>query len=191
MMAEVIHMHAAQLNNPHKPHGDDEMVAKRAGRRVRQWRLAQQPLMSQIAFATLAKISTGCLQAFERGMRATQDVNVKKIAKTMGWTVEQLYDDDAQIQQGHPLLRDLKKEDYLIAISFHHAIADLKFAVKGLLNERIDEALRERHARALVSMQLLHVDLLLAVENLIVAWKVDDEASRAANQPAPHPRRKA
>jgi transcriptional regulator with XRE-family HTH domain len=63
-----------------------------AATRVRKWRRLHE--IDQIAFARQAKISVGCLQGFERAVRATRRANLVKIAKVLGMSVEQLLEDD-------------------------------------------------------------------------------------------------
>jgi len=152
-------------------------ASKRAGLRVRNWRRARVPPISQAAFAKRAGVSVGCLQAFERGTRTTQEANITKIAKAMGVSVDRLYA-DSELDFSHPLLRDLRLDDFRIAAAYHHAIAELKFAVKGLLNERIGEELRARQANLLVSIQQSNVGLLTELEKFVEAWRIDEGGQR-------------
>lgn len=148
-------------------HPNNEEMGKLAGKRVRDWRLSQQPAMNQDDFARAAKVSLGCLQSFERGVRATRDKNVTKIARVMGLTKDQLMSEDWPEHKPNPLLKDLRTEDLRVANQFHHDSADAKHAIK-LFFEGADE-MRERVARI--------VDAVLRSPNLLAhfEWFLEDE----------------
>lgn len=146
---------------------NNEEMGKVAGRRVRDWRLSQQPVMNQGDFAQAAKVSLGCLQSFERGVRATREKNVTKIARVMGLTAEQLLSDDFPEHKPNPLLKDLRTEDLRVANQFHHDSANAKHAIK-LFFDGSDE-LRDRVARI--------VEAVLRSPNLLAhfEWFLEDE----------------
>jgi transcriptional regulator with XRE-family HTH domain len=134
-----------QLDRRHfGPENDD--VYARAAKRVRDWRREHE--LDQVTFARQARISVGCLQGFERAARATRKHNLQKIAKAMGLSVDQLIaDDGAAGPKPDPLLKDLRHEDKVIAHAFHHASADVKYAIKSLLAPDLPDELRDEIGR--------------------------------------------
>ncbi len=135
---------------------DNEAMYKGAAEKVKAWRKAHGE-MNQVEFASLAKVSVGCLQGFEAATRATREKNLLKIAKTIGLhTKEELLSDDGpQPPKPDPLLKDLRPEDLRLANHFHHAGADAKHAVKEFLSPEVSDERREQIA--VVLERLLHL----------------------------------
>ena len=145
---------------------NNDVVYKRAGKRVKAWRLEQG--LDQVAFATRAKISVGCFQGFEGGTRATRKKNLVKIATTIGLTYEQLLaEDDATTTPADPLQKDLRREDYRLAQQYHHAGAASKHAIKAFFTADLPEDVREGIAVLLEQILLLTTDDLVELEQLI------------------------
>jgi transcriptional regulator with XRE-family HTH domain len=138
-----------------------EAMAKRAGKRVKQWR--KERSLNQIAFAKLAGISVGSLQGFETGLRDTRRTNLTKIAAVLGLTADELSDETAP-DTPDPRAKDLKDPDYVVANLYHHADADVKYAIKALLRPDLPELTREQVARILLRLLQVTPDDLSNIE---------------------------
>jgi transcriptional regulator with XRE-family HTH domain len=150
-----------QLDRRHFGPENDHVYA-RAAKRVRDWRREHE--LDQVTFARQARISVGCLQGFERAVRATRKHNLQKIAKAMGLSIDQLIaDDGAAGPKPDPLLKDLRHEDKVVAQHFHHAGAETKYAIKSLLAPDLPDDVREAIARL---MRMILEDDRLQVPDL-------------------------
>ena len=139
----------------------DPAAWHRAGRRVVHYRHAHgtrkhgraQPL-TQAALAENAKVSTGCLQAFETGTRATQPENVARIATAIGLTVDELFAPEtptsAYAITFDPASATITLTDEAIAIAYVFSVAytEIRAAVKTQLLAH----LQQRHDRAAVDV---------------------------------------
>jgi len=162
--------HVDQLNGPL----DNEAMWKRAGKRVKNWR-KEHGEMNQITFATLAKISVGCLQGFETATRHTREHNLIKIAAAMGLTKEDLLSEDQPpTEKPNPLLTHLRTEDLRLANAFHHAGGRVKVALLALFHPEVSEESREQIAVLLEHLLRLTADDLLVIEKFIVDLETDD-----------------
>jgi transcriptional regulator with XRE-family HTH domain len=144
---------------------NNDAVYKRAGKRVKAWRLEQG--LDQVAFARHARISVGCYQGFEGGARATRKKNLVKIAEAIGLTYEQLLAEDDRTTTPDPLLKDLRREDLRLAQQFHHADAASKHAIKAFFTADLPEDVREGIAVLLEQILQLTTDDLVELERLI------------------------
>jgi transcriptional regulator with XRE-family HTH domain len=156
---------------------DNDLMYERAAKRVLEWR--REHRLSQMALAKLAHVSVGCLQSFERGTRQTQPPKLDKIARALGLTRDELLGEDETLHfKTNPLLRDLRPEDLRLAQAFHHAAAEVKYAMKLVFSEGITDERRDRVA--LMVRQLLTVDdsILIGLANLLASHMRESSAGQ-------------
>jgi transcriptional regulator with XRE-family HTH domain len=111
----------------------DEEVRKRIGGRLKALRI--QAHLDQLEVARRAKISPGTLQTIEWGARENRTVNIAKVAKVLGTSLEALTRKE-HIAPNDPLLRELNREDWEIARAYHEASSMVRQHARQLLRER-------------------------------------------------------
>jgi transcriptional regulator with XRE-family HTH domain len=152
--------------DPPRFDSENESVYARAAKRVKDWRREHE--LDQVTFARQARISVGCLQGFERDIRATRKTNLQKIAKAMGLSVDQLLaDDGGPAVKPDPLLKDLRHEDKEVANQFHHAGAVTKYAIKHLLDPRLPDEIRDPLSRILKLLIDVDAEDLPEIERVV------------------------
>lgn len=101
------------------------------GPRARLIRLAKR--WSQKKLAQKAGVTPNTIRAFERGTGTTRRPTAKDIVAALGTTLEALERQGDEVKQTDPLLRDLNREDLVVARNYHHAATDVRQRVLTLL----------------------------------------------------------
>lgn len=121
----------ADLNN-----GGVTKSDKVIGRRARLIRLDQGWTQDQLA--RKAGVTRNTVRAFERGLGKTRKANSEKIAAALGTTLGALEAmDEGRLgpAKWSVLLRDLNREDLIIARAYHHAATKTRHRVLSHLHE--------------------------------------------------------
>jgi transcriptional regulator with XRE-family HTH domain len=170
------------LDHSHSGPNNEAVPYEKAAARVVRWRL-RHGKMSQEAFAKLAGVSVGTLQALESARRATRRPLLEKIAKAMDLTYEDLMAGDPEpVQASDPRLSGLLPDDLIVAHMYQRADGNLKVTVKRMLTEY--------HQRARAAMQSKEA-LRLPTEATFRERRSGIERRSVAHDSESHERRRA
>jgi transcriptional regulator with XRE-family HTH domain len=152
----------------------DAAKRKRIGRRLKALRVEQG--LDQIEVARLAKISPGTLQTIEWGVRENREINIDKVARVLGTSLDALYR-KPHIDPSDPLIKGLNREDLEVARAHHDASSIIRDHARTVLRDRDPQAppalppdaiaaLAHRIARLKAERVQLLIDLLVQLEQL-------------------------
>jgi transcriptional regulator with XRE-family HTH domain len=135
---------------------------QRVGHRLRLLRLEQH--LKQRAVAKRAGVALGTVRLIELGDgRDVRPENIEKVARALGKTLEELRQATLEERTAY-----LNAEDLEFAQQFHHAVLDVKLAVRTLLSTPLRESTRRTIGQIMHGLATMHDDTLLEMALLVV-----------------------
>ena len=110
----------------------------------------KQSDLSRLAFCKLVRVSRTTLRGLESGRQQPTQATINKIAKALKVSPDLLTGSNRF--ELDPRWKDLDPEDLVIAQAYHHAIADLKYAIQNLFDFKVTADMRKRFARLFLQL---------------------------------------